>query len=244
LIAEPVISSPETELSNQEVDLRGHKGAERRCVGTGETLDKTEMIRFVMGPDGALVPDIAGKLPGRGVWTRADKTALEEAIKNGGFKRGLKTNVKVSDDLVELTEDLLKRKILSLLPMALRAGQAYLGFDQVKSAAQKEPLSWRIEASNGAEGGRGKIRVLTRAVSLELGQRPAPVIGCFTSAELGKAFGREDLVHGAIKSGPMRKSFDQAARRLAGFCPLVPENWPDKGHEQTDNYAQKPGDKG
>lgn len=235
---EPVISTPELE------DRRGHKGVERRCVGTGETLHKSEMIRFVMGPDGGLVPDIAGKLPGRGVWVKANKSALDTAISNGGFKRGLKTNVRIDDNLAELTEDLLKRKILSLLPMALRGGQAFIGFDQVKAAAQKEHLAWRVEACDGAEGGRGKIRVLARAVSKELEQRSTPVIGCFSSRELGQAFGREDLVHAAIKSGPMRKSFDKAAARLAGFCPLVPENWPDRAHEQTDNNAQKRGDKG
>ncbi len=190
------------------------------------------------------MPDIAGKLPGRGVWTLANRDALEAAVKNGGFKRGLKTNVMIGDDVVEQTEQLLRLKVLSLIPMALKAGQAYMGFDQVKSAAGSEPLAWRIEASNGSEGGRGKIRVLTRAISAELGQTPTPVIGCFSSSELGKAFGREDLVHAAIKFGPMRASFDHAAQRLSGFEPLVPESWPDKVHEQSKNYVGKRGDKG
>ncbi len=238
MIEDPVISLAETP------DRRGHKGAERRCVGTGETCPKSEMVRFVKGPDNRLVPDIAGKLPGRGVWVRANRSALEKAIQTGGFKRGLKTNLQVDPDLAVLTETLLRRKVLSLLPMALRAGQAYIGFDQVKSAAQKEYLAWRVEALDGAEGGRGKIRVLTRAVSKELGHRPTPVIGCFSSSELGKAFGREDLVHAAIKSGPMQKSFDQVARRLEGFCALVPESWPDRKHELPDKFAQKASDKG
>lgn len=225
-------------------DLRGHKGPERRCVGTGEVAVKSEMIRFVKGPDNILVPDIAGKLPGRGAWCLARRDALEAAIKTGGFKRGLKTNVTIGEDLSELTAGLLRSKILSLLPMALKAGQAYMGFDQVKAAARSEPLSWRIEATNGSEGGRGKIRVLTRAISAELGHRPTPVIGCFSSAELGKAFGREDLVHAAIKKGPMTKSFDQAALRLSGFEPLIPENWPDKAHELGKNYVGNRGDKG
>ena len=238
MIDEPVITLPEMP------DRRGHKGAERRCVGTGEICSKSEMLRFVIGPDNRLVPDIVEKLPGRGVWVRANRSALEKAIQTGGFKRGLKSNVQVDADLITLTEKLLKRKVLSLLPMALRAGQAYMGFDQVKSASQKEYLAWRLEAQDGAEGGRGKIRVLTRAVSRELGHIPTPVIGCFTSSELGKAFGREDIVHAAIKSGPMRKSFDHAAKRLAGFCALVPECWPDREHEIADKYAQKASDKG
>lgn len=238
--------STETAITPPETiqDTRGHKGPDRRCVGTGETHPKTRMIRFVKGPDDHVVPDIAGKLPGRGVWTLARRDALEAAIKNGGFKRGLKTNVVADENLIDQTADLLRRKVLSLLPMALKAGQAYMGFDQVKSAAGSEPLAWRIEASDGSEGGRGKIRVLTRAISAELGHRPTPVIGCFKSRELGQAFGREDLVHAAVKYGPMRNSFDQAAMRLSGFEPLIPENWPDRAHETGKNYVGKRGDKG
>lgn len=238
--------NPETDISlaDTERDLRGHKGPERRCVGTGELCQKSEMIRFVKGPDDQLVPDIAGKLPGRGVWTKSTFEALEAALKNGGFKRGLKSNVNVAADLAEQTSALLRRKVLSLLPMAMKAGQAYIGFDQVKTAAQTELLAWRIEASDGSEGGRGKIRVLTRALSFELGQKPTPVIGCFSARELGMAIGRTDIVHAAIKKGPMRKSFDQAAQRLAGFCQLVPENWPDRKHERVENYPANQGDKG
>lgn len=238
--------TPATDISSAEeaIDRRGHKGAERRCVGTDEIKPKSEMIRFVKGPDNQLVPDLTGKLPGRGVYTQATSAALESAMINGGFKRGLKSNVEVSSDLLEQTRNLLRRKLLSLMPMAMKAGQIYIGFDQVKAAAQTEILAWRVEALDGSEGGRGKIRVLTRAVSLELGQKPTPVIGCFTSSELGQAIGRSDIVHAAIKKGPMKKSFDQAAARLSGFYQLVPENWPDRKHERTENYPVKPGDKG
>lgn len=238
--------TPVTSISPDEdaIDRRGHKGADRRCVGTDETKPKSEMIRFVKGPDNQLVPDLAGKLPGRGVWIQAKSTALELAMKNGGFKRGLKSNVDVSPELLSQTTALLKSKLLSLMPMAMKAGQIHIGFDQVKAAAQTEILAWRVEALDGSEGGRGKIRVLTRAVSLELGQKPTPVIGCFTSNQLGQSIGRPDIVHAAIKKGPMKKSFDQAAARLSGFCQLVPENWPDRKHERTENYPVKLGDKG
>lgn len=202
------------------------------------------MIRFVKDPDGNLVPDIAENLPGRGVWVQSDQKNLQAAIKNGGFKRGLKSDVKIPDDIELLTVRLLKMKLLSLMTMALKGSQAFIGFDQVRSAAQAERLSWRIEALDGSEGGRSKIRVLTKAVGHELGQPQTPVIGCFTSAELGRAFGRETIVHGAIKSGHMNVSFGRAAFRLAGFCDLIPENWPDRSHEIEKFNAQITGDKG
>jgi len=238
LIDETIISDVE------EIDRRGHKGPERRCVGTNMSYDRSLMIRFVKGPDGQIVPDISEKLPGRGVWTLAKRSALEAAISKGGFSRGLKTKTDVSPELVAQTESLLRRKVLSLVTMALKAGQAYIGFDQVKSAAGQMPLAWRIEASDGSEGGRGKIRVLTKAVSRDMGQKPTPVIGCFTASELGHALGRTDMVHAAIRPGPMKKVFDHAAARLGGFCDLVPENWPDKAHEQDEINASNRGDKG
>jgi len=245
LNAELVISGGDAANPSEILeDRRGHKGAERRCVASGETRDKSSLIRFVKGPEDVIVPDIMEKLPGRGVWVSAEKTMLETAMKSGAFSRGFKSKTSVNSDLTALTTSLLRRRVLSLMTMSLKAGQAYMGFDQVKSAAQGTPLAWRIEASDGSSGGRSKIRVLTKSVAKELEQPEAGVIGCFTSAELGKAFGREDIVHAAIKAGPMAKAFNQAARRLSGFCDLVPQNWEDKEHEVTKFSMRFISDKG
>ncbi len=221
-----------------------HSRTERRCAGTGEICAKAEMIRFVRGPDGELVPDIGEKLPGRGVWVQATREAFQSACKNGGFKRGLKSDVRIDPNLENLTERLLKSRVLALLTMALKGRQAYIGFDQVKSAAQSERLSWRVEASDGSEGGRGKIRALSKAVSREFGEKIIPVIGCFSSDELGAAFGRESIVHAVVKSGHMNAAINRAAARLAGFCELVPQNWPDKRHETAKFNTRLSGDKG
>ena len=43
-------------------------GPERRCIVTRATGPKEGLIRFVLGPDDEVVPDLAGKLPGRGIW--------------------------------------------------------------------------------------------------------------------------------------------------------------------------------
>ncbi len=243
--AELVISGSEAAdpLGLQE-DRRGHKGTERRCVASGETRETSNMIRFVKGPAGDVVPDIMEKLPGRGVWVSAEKAMLEKAINSDAFSRGFKAKSPVDDSLLDLTTSLLNRRVLSLMTMSLKAGQAYIGFDQVKSAAQGNPLAWRIEASDGSAGGRSKIRVLTKSFAKEFDQPEAGVIGCFSSAELGKAFGRNDIVHAAIKTGPMAKPFNHAARRLSGFCDLVPEFWDDKEHEVTKFSMRFISDKG
>lgn len=52
-------------------------GPLRRCVVTRESLPKERMIRFVLGPDRQVVPDLAAKLPGRGMWLSAAWDVIE-----------------------------------------------------------------------------------------------------------------------------------------------------------------------
>ncbi|MGJ8562930.1 MAG: RNA-binding protein [Alphaproteobacteria bacterium] len=213
------------------VDKRGHKGPERRCAATGETYDKSLLIRFVRGPDGSVVPDVAEKLPGRGVWVSADYMSVEKAIKIKAFARGFKAKVSVPDNLGDIIEAQLSQRVLSMIGMALKSGAIVMGYDQVKGAARGDHLAWRIEASDGSDDGRSKIRVLTRAVSRQL-EMPVPgVIGCFTASQLGEALGRESIVHAAIKPGKLAAGLSRAVKRLSGFRALVPESWPDASHE-------------
>jgi len=222
-----------------EIDKRGHKGPERRCLASGDTRDMRAMVRFVRAPDGAVTPDIAAKLPGRGVWVSADRQSLETVIKRKDFARGFKAKVVIGDDLVGLVDNLLARRVLGLLTMANKAGDLCIGFDQVKTAAQSGPLAFRIEASDGSEDGRGKIRVLTKAISREMGLRITPVIGCFDARQLGQAVGRDNLVHAALRTGGFSKSLGPEIGRLSGFRDMIPERWPDRAHEVRD-FSQKP----
>jgi len=233
--AQPVQSGPDEAMRDEQSenweDKRGHKGRERRCIATGSVRDIAEMVRFVLDPDKRVIADIAGKLPGRGVWVSADKASLDKAISEKAFAKGFKTKCQLPDDLQADVARLLKRRVLGLLTMAMKAGQMANGFDQVKSAAQSGPLAYRIEALDGSGDGRGKIRVLSKAIGHEFGLKMAPVIGCFNAKELGAALGREHIVHGAIRPGGFARSLRQDVVRLAGFVDIIPQNWPDKSHE-------------
>lgn len=200
-------------------------------MSRNEVRDPREMIRFVVGPDNTVFPDILGKLPGRGVWVSATREDMDVAINKGGFKRGFKGNVKVPDDLVAQVEAGLKKHTLSLMGMAKKSGKLFIGFDQVMTAAKIDALGWRIEATDGAEGSRGKIRALSKAVAREVELKLPRVIGCFHSTELGAIVGRETLIHCAVPHGRIAKSLGFSARRLSGFFPLVPEGWADAQHE-------------
>jgi predicted RNA-binding protein YlxR (DUF448 family) len=220
-------------------DKRGHKGRERKCAARGEVRSIDQMIRFVLSPDGVVVPDILGKLPGRGVWVSAASNDLAAAIKSGAFSRGFKTKAAASSELAAQTQQLLARRLLGLLAMARKSGHIHIGFDQVKAAAGSGKIAWRIEAKDGSEDGRGKIRTLSKAVAREL-EMPMPrVMGCFDNAELARAVGRDSIVHMALPPGPLAKSFTVQAARYAGFAELIPQSWADSAHESENIFPRQ-----
>lgn len=222
------ISSDEAEFGP---DRRGHKPLERRCLASGETRDPSEMVRFVLSPEAVVTPDIQGKLPGRGAWVSSDRASLEQVIAKKGFQRGFKGKAVIEGDLVALTQRLLERRVLGLITMARKASQIAMGSDQVQSMAREVAIAFRIEASDGSQDGRGKIRTLAKAINREL-ELPDPiVVGCFTAEQIGQALGRESIVHAAIKPGKLAKSLKLDVARLSGFRDLVPADWPDRTHE-------------
>src|SRR3954451_12317865 len=95
---------------------------ERRDIVTGEVMDEARLIRFVAGPDGAVVPDLARKLPGRGLWVAADRASVETAAKKGLFARAAKAKIQAPPGLADLVESLLKRRLLAGLGLMRRAG--------------------------------------------------------------------------------------------------------------------------
>ncbi|MEL6363589.1 MAG: RNA-binding protein [Pseudomonadota bacterium] len=199
-------------------------GPERTCIATGEAGAPDAMIRFVRGPDGSAVPDLAGKLPGRGAWVGANRAALERAAARKAFSRAFKAETSASGDLVEAVEAGLADRVLNGLGLARRAGAAVLGFEQVREALRKGGLSAVFEAADGAEDGRSKVLGLAFRA-----REPILVIGCFDSAALGLALGRGRVVHAAVHVGAAARGVARDARRLAGFRALVPESWRGSG---------------
>ena len=214
-------------------DKRGHKPRERRCLASGETRDPLDMVRFVLSPDGVVTPDIARKLPGRGVWVSADRKSLEKTIALKSFSRGFKTKAQIDGNLVTLTESLLARRVLGLITMARKAGVMAMGFDQVQSMAREAAIAFRIEAKDGSKDGRSKIRTLSKAMNREQDLADPIVIGCFTAQDIGKALARDSIVHAAIKPSKLAKTLAIEAKRLSGFRDLIPAEWPDIAHEQS-----------
>ncbi len=181
-------------------------GPERKCLATGEVQPKHGLVRFVMGPDGQVVPDVLGKLPGRGVYVAADRAALELAVKKKLFTRGFKTQVQVPDDLVDEVERQIQQRVINLLSLARKSGDAVAGYEKVKDWLQKEDAQVLIQAVDGS--GRGKSKLSTPHFGT--------YIGWLTADELGTAFGRQTVIHAALASGGLSKRVVEEAQRLQG----------------------------
>jgi predicted RNA-binding protein YlxR (DUF448 family) len=183
---------------------------ERCCIVTRAVLSEDRLVRFVLDPQGAIVPDIAAKLPGRGMWVTADRGTLEQAVAKGHFSRAAKTPVAITFDIINRVETLLVQRMCADLGLARRAGQLILGFDNVARAlAGSLPPPILIEASDGADDGRRKL--------LGMAKNAVTVIDGLTRAEMSLALGRENVVHAAVKSGRLSTRLAADAGRLGGF---------------------------
>jgi predicted RNA-binding protein YlxR (DUF448 family) len=183
-------------------------GPERRCIATGESGTTARLIRFVVGPSGDVVPDIAGKLPGRGVWLTAERALVERAVKKRLFPRAFRAPVTVPDDLPDVLERLLADRLIGLLGMARKAGQAVTGFEKVRARLAAGGTGALVTAADAAEDGRAKLARIARET---------PRIEALSASELGLAFGREFAIHAALDAGGIADRALAEAGRLRGF---------------------------
>ena len=182
-------------------------GPERRCIVTGESQPKSGLIRFVIGPDGTVVPDVLAKLPGRGMYVTADRAALDAAGK-GQFSRAAKQLVTVPEGLADEVERQLARRVTDLIALARKAGLAVCGFEKVKAwLAGGARVRVLLQASDGSD--RGKSKLWT--------PEGARYYGCLTSQELGLAFGRGSVIHGALATGGLSDRVVEEAAKLRGL---------------------------
>lgn len=182
--------------------------ATRKCIATGQVCPKGDMIRFVVGPDAEIVPDILGKLPGRGLWVTARRSALEKAVKKGLFRRAAKADVACPADLIDRVEAALAARVTDLISLARKSGNAVAGFEKAKAWLEKDQAAVLIQASDGSERGKGKLRPPKGKASF---------IGVLTANELGLAFGRENVIHCALAAGGLTKLVVEEAARLEGL---------------------------
>ena len=208
MLAEPHKSACESELD------RGPRlpQRERLCIVTRTVRPVCHLIRFVVGPQGEAMPDLKGKLPGRGVWVTATQKAVEEAVKRKAFARGFKRDVRTPGDLAARTEGLLQRAAIEALAIAGKAGLAASGFAKSAAALERGDAVALLHAAEAAPDGVRKLDALRR-------QRVDSIalIDFLTSAQLDLALGRPNVVHAALFAGSASDTFLSRARRLERF---------------------------
>lgn len=186
--------------------MKEQDGPERRCIVTGEVQPKGGLIRFVVGPGAEVVPDLAGKLPGRGIYVSADRGALETAVKRRLFSRAARAPVVAAEDLGATVEEMLARRVIDAVALARKAGQAVAGYEKTRDWLVSGTAAVLIQAADGSERGKAKLR-------------PPPGAGrhvtCLTAGEIGLAFGREHVIHAALAAGGLSGRVVEEAAKLA-----------------------------
>ncbi len=189
---------------------------ERTCIVSRTVRPAADLIRFVVGPDRQVVPDLRHKLPGRGVWVTARADMVEEAVKRRLFNRAFKTDVKVSETLARDIEQAMRNDARQALSLANKAGMVISGFAKVESAISEKPLAALIHAAEAAEDGRRKLAGQLRK---RLGEAiySFPVIQDLSNDELDLALGRSHVIHAALVAGAGSDGFLNRWRRYRSY---------------------------
>lgn len=189
-------------------------GPQRTCIATGETGAPERMIRFVVGPEGDVVPDLARRLPGRGLWVKAERAAVERAVAKNLFARAARASVKPASDLAERVERLLLERALADLSRARRAGRAVAGFVRVEQMVGQRRAGLLVVADEADGDGLSKLKAASREHGL-------PIARLGDAAALGGIFGREQAVYVAVArddaGGAFIERIEAGAARWRGY---------------------------
>jgi len=226
-------------------DLTRDRGAhpaaaatERLCIATGQVRPVGELIRFVIGPDGAVVPDLKHRLPGRGVWITARRHLIEEAVRRRAFGRGFKADIRASTGLPDELDHLLEQSALNALSITYKAGLVILGFAKVETAVATAPLVALVRARDaGKESGHRLAAALRRRPDIEA---EGKIVEAFTSPQLDLALGRLNVVHAALLAGRASETFLVRWRFLEYFRADNPGDG-DLGSRQRNGTTPEPG---
>ncbi|GAB2177552.1 RNA-binding protein [Dongia sp. agr-C8] len=190
-------------------DADGRSMPERSCIVTRQALEKDQLIRFVLGPDNAIVPDLSENLPGRGYWVTASRKVLAEAVKKNAFAKAMRAPVRPDPDLVDRVAGLIDRQVVDLLGLARRSGSLVTGFEKVDVALRTGKAVLLIEAKDAGADGRAKLARHTLP--------GVEIWSPLTAEQLGRAIGRDHAVHVAVAPGGLANRLKMVLRRQQGL---------------------------
>ena len=173
---------------------------DRTCIVTRESGSADELIRFVAGPDGSVVPDLKRNLPGRGCWVKAERRLVDEAVKRKLFARALKEGVTPQADLGALVDQLLTKSALGSLALARKSGAVASGSTKVDQAIRSGQAVLVLHAKEAAYDGVRKLDQARRVV-VHMDGPQIPAFTLFGVEEMDLAFGGGNVIHAAVLGG-------------------------------------------
>jgi predicted RNA-binding protein YlxR (DUF448 family) len=194
---------------------------DRTCIVARRPTGPDEAIRFVVGPDGTVVPDLKRNLPGRGCWVTADREHVDKAAKKGMFARALKAEVAVPPDLGAMVDRLLSRSALGALGLARKAGAVALGATKVEASVRSGAALLVLHAAEASQDGLRKIAQARRATA-HAGGPEIMAYKLFSEQELGLALGGTNVIHAAVLAGDAGRAAEKrmvALDRYRGGSP-------------------------
>jgi len=183
------------------------------CIVTRSVRPVNELVRFVVAPDRTVVPDLKGRLPGRGVWVTATADAIDVAEKRKLFARGFHEPATVVPGLAARTDERMTAALIGALGLARKAGTVVTGFAKVEAALASGTAIGIFHATEAAEDG---VRKLDAAAQRSGRPRP-PAIRLLSSEELDLALGGANVIHAALLAGGASEAVLERASALARF---------------------------
>ncbi|MEL6947093.1 MAG: RNA-binding protein [Pseudomonadota bacterium] len=223
------------------MDHRAPKAVERTCVVTRTVQNPNDLIRFVAGPDGVVVPDLAGRLPGRGVWVSATRSKVGEAVEKRLFARGLKAAVTAPETLPDTVLALMEDRALSALSMARKAGECINGFGKVETALAAGRALCVLHAADGADDGVRKLENMRRKSEFQKNFAPES-FRIFTEAQMSLALGATNVIHAALVRGGAARACLRHLKKLAAYKEVPPSGRAETGTEEGPVLDNQQGD--
>lgn len=188
----------------------------RSCIVSGEKLEKSQMVRFVAGPENRIFPDLKNNLPGRGVWVENNKASVSKAVEKRLFTRAMKQEVQADPDLPELLDSLILKQSLQALAIAKKAGRLITGFAKVDSAIRSNKADLLMHAKDAAADGKRKLASATAFV-VHMGGAEIKTVSCWSGEEMSAALGLGNAMHVAAIPGGATRNLIAAIEKLENY---------------------------
>ena len=196
-------------------DCNSKKIPTRKCLVTGVSIKKRDLMRFVINPENTLIADIDQKLPGRGYWIKAERQIILKAINKKILFKAIKDDICINHNVLDQIESQIKKKIINYISLSRKAGMAIFGFDKIKASLSNNNIGLLIQALDGSD--REKKRMRNQSI-------PKIIDNCLTKLDLGKAFGRENVIHCAVLRSSFIENISFNANRLNNLKNPVPQH--------------------